>query len=251
MKNFLLALMLAGLTAGCGTLIPKRVEFGQDKVRVMPEPTDREKEILRRAAALAAEKARETREAAVTNDSPPAVTVPAHAAEVLTEAVSESLGPPKHDPAGEDPQKLAADLRAALAKLNARLESFRGKNDENVGKKIEGTGFLQIPYFVWLLMVVAVGFVGLILLGIGWSFLKMFAMSNPPVALGVGAVQMGGKLTARAVSQLIKGGEEFKKALGGVVSDPKTLKKVRELFTGSHRAAQDEQLQGVVKELTK
>lgn len=250
MKNFLLALFLVGLT-GCGTLIPKRVEFGQDKVRAVPGPTDREKETQRRAAALAAEKARETREAALTNNSPPAVTVPAQAAEALTAAVSESLGPPKHNPTGDDPQALAAELRATIAKLNSRLEAFRDKNDENIGKKIEGTGFLQVPYFVWLLMLVVAGFVGLILLGIGWSFLKMFAMSNPPVALGVNAVQMGGKLTARAVSQLIKGGEEFKDALGGIVSDPELLKKVRGLFTTSHRGAQDEQLQDVVKELKK
>jgi hypothetical protein len=250
MKNFFLALLLVGLT-GCGTLIPKRVEFGQDKVKAVPTQTDREKETQRRAAALAAQKARETREAALTNNAPPAVTVPARDTEALTEAVSESLGPPKHDPSGDDPQALAAELRVAIAKLNARLDSFRDKNDENIGKKIEGTGFLQIPYFVWLLMVVVVGFVGLILLGIGWSFLKMFAMSNPPVALGVNAVAMGGKLTARAVSQLIKGGEAFKDALGGVVSDPALLERVKELFRTSHKAAQDEHLQDAVKELTK
>ena len=142
-------------------------------------------------------------------------------------------------------------MEATLAKLNSRIDDFREDNDRDVGKKIEGTGFLQVPYFVWLLIVAAVGFVGIIILGVLWTALKAYGMSNPPVALGLQAVELGGKATAKLASQLVKGGESFKDRIEKTITDSKVKEQVLGLFSSAHKEAQSPENQAVIKELIK
>lgn len=251
MKKALISAGLALLMTGCGTLIPKRVELGQDKVERVPVAKPSELEKQRRAAAMAEEQAQKTLDAAIGVDAPVCVTVPAAAVVDLTDAVSKSVGPPKEPiKPNEDPHKVANDLRSAVAKLNARLDEFKADNDKNAGKSIEGTGWLQVPYFVWLGGFLVFGFIGLIVLGVLWTILKMYAMSNPPVQLGVNAVQMGANFLKKAVGEITKGGEKFKERLEKEVTDPALVAKVKEIFRIEHERAQSSDVQALIQQIT-
>lgn len=244
-------LTVALLLTGCG-LIPKPVEFGQDKVEKMPVAKASEREIQRQTVDRLAEATEDTLRAAIEERTSANVLVPASDSAVLARAVKTSIGPPLK-PASENltNEELARRLETAVAKLTTRVEEFRSNNDQNAGKKIEGTGFLQIPYFVWLLIVAAAGFVGLLVLSVLWTVLKMYSASNPPVALGLKAVQMGGKATASLVSQLVKGGEQFKEMLDKTIQDPTLKEKVLETFRTAQMTAQSPDNQEIVKELTR
>lgn len=245
-------LMLAAFlvfSTGCGTLFPKRVEFFQDKVKTFPEQKASEKEVQRQAALMAKERAAETLRAAEREQTSTSVTKPAQDTAALTDAVSESLGPPRH-PASGEATNVAAELRVAISKLNARLDDFKKANDENAGKKIENTGWLQVPYFMWIGIVGVVAFVGLIIVGVAWSALKFYALSNPPVQLGVGAVQLGANFLKKAVGEVVAGGERFKAGLQTKIADPKLQAEVLDLFRIEHERAQSSDVQTLVKDLT-
>lgn len=241
--------LVALLVSGCGTLFPKPVEFGQDKVERFPVLTEREKETQRQAALRAKEEAARTLRAASEEGSSPAVIEPATATQRLTDSVSLSLGPPK-SPSSYESEELARRLEASIAKLNRRIDEFRLENDANAGKKIEGTGWLSVPYFVWIGGVLLVGFIGFIILGVAWTALKAFAMTNPPLALGVNAVQLGARGATALAGQLLKGGERFKTRLTEVIEDPEVAAKVKQLFRDEHEKAQSPEAQQIVKHLT-
>lgn len=253
MKKFLsLVVLTTFLLAGCSSLIPKRVELGQDTVEKVPVAKSSERETQRQAAQRAALRAHDTLRAAILEDSSPAVVSPAAETTVIAGAVSRSLGPPMN-PSTDSTEVLARKLDSAIAALNKRLDSFREDNDKNSGKKIEGTGFLQIPYIVWLGGAFVLFIIILVAVGIGWTLLKMYALSNPPVALGLKAVQTGGALAAKAVGQLVGGGEKFKGWLKTElpnVSD-EVKRQVEELFISAHKESSDETVRDVVKELVR
>ena len=250
MKKFLAA-SLAILLTGCGTLIPKSVEFGQDKVAKFPEPKAAEKEKQRQAARMAADRAEQTLENALTCNAPFEVIKPAEDTAVLTDAVAESVGPPKTPaPVDKEARAMAAELRSTMAKLASRIDSFKSDNNENTGKKIEGTGWLQIPYFVYILLVGAMVFVGFILMGLAWTFLKMYGLSNPPVQLGVTAVQAGAGFLKRALSEVVSGGEKFKEDVMAHVKDPALQEKLKEVFRISQERVQSQDTQALVQAMT-
>jgi hypothetical protein len=250
MNKIFTPILLALLLTGCGTLIPKRVELFQDKVKEMPVARASEREVQRQAAQRAAQASASVLLAVVTDGAGTNIVQPAGDAAKLSDSVSRSLGPPLK-PSSEAAPDLSRRLDTTIAKLNDRMDSFRDKNDENAGKKIESTGMFQIPYFLWIGLVGVFLFIGLIVMGVLWSFLKMYALSNPPVALGVNAISAGGKFATKALSQLVKGGETFKDAVVKEVSDPALQAKVKELFRVHHQTAQDQDVQAVIKELTK
>ena len=248
----LITLALALTFTGCSSLIPKRVELFQDKVEKLPVAKSSERETQRQAAQRAAQKSEQTLQAAIDTEALPVVVAPAAEAAVLTKSVSQSLGPPL-SPATQPSDELAKKLDTAVAKLNARIEEFREDNDKNAGHKIEDTGFLKIPYLVWLGGALVLGFIALIIVGVLWTFLKMYALSNPPVALGVGAVQAGGALASKGFGQLMAGGEKFK---GWVKTDlpevsDATKEKILELFTSAHKEESDKPVRDIVDALTK
>lgn len=247
-----LFLALALFFTGCSSLIPKRVELGQDKVEKVPVAKSSERETQRQAAQRAAQKSEQALQAALDTDAAPVVVAPAAEASVLTKSVSQSLGPPM-SPATQPSEELARKLDTAVAKLNARIEDFREDNDKNAGHKIEGTGFLQIPYFVWLGGALVFGFIAFVIVGILWTALKAYGMANPGVGLGVKAVQVGGAAASRGFGQLVAGGEKFK---GWVKTElPEVSEEVREkileLFHSAHKEEADKQVQDVVDALVK
>lgn len=251
------AAFLAGMIAtivivtllGCGTLLPRRVELFQDKVRAVPVATTRENEVEKQAAAAAADTAQQTLLAAVKEDASTSVIYPATDTAALTRAVSTSVGPPL-TPWKGDFQLLAAKLDSSVAALDRRLESFKKNNDENAGKRIEGTGLLQVPYFVWL----GGAFIVFILLLVGfsvlWMVLKTMASANPIASLGVRAVEMGAQTATRGFTQLVAAGEQFKDKIKQDL-DPAIATKVLEMFRTNQQIAQDHDIKQAVDHLTK
>lgn len=225
------------------------MEFFQDKVEKVPTAKRAEKETQRQAAQRAAEKADETLNAALLEDASPAVVEPAKETEKLTDAVSRSLGPPI-SPAKETSEALAEKLDKAVAKLNQRLDEFREESDKNAGKKIEGTGLVKVPYFLWLGIVGAVIFVIYIVLK---TFVNVAAAGSPPVALGLTAVRAGGKVASAAVGQLVAGGVKFKNWLKTETPElsDEARKKIEDLFNSAHKESQDTAVREVVDKLTK
>jgi len=234
---------------GCASLIPKRVELFQDKVKEFPKQKPKEKELQRQTAKRAEEKAKETLEAAIAEDSSAAVLVPATETAILTDVVSESLGPPaKPAPDSKSSDALAQELRSSIAALNKRIDNFKEDNNENAGKKIEGSGLFQIPYFLWLGGIVALILVLHLVLK---AFLTIAAAGSPPVAIGMKVAGVGGKLLSKGFSQLIKGGEDFKDTIKNEIKDADLQAKILQAFQKSHRTTQDADIQSVIKELTK
>jgi len=240
--KWLTTIALAFLLTGC-SLIPKSVEFGQKKVRAFPSHPTAQLESERQAVALAAVRAREAESIAEADNS--LASVPAGDAAELSEAVGRSIGPPANAWSG-DVAALSAKLDGLTAKYNKLLDKFADRNDEFAGKKIEGTGFLQIPYFAYVGVVLAV-------IWIVWMLLKTFAnvagAANPGVAVGLKVAQVGGKALSRGFSQLIKGGQSFKQKIEKEIDDPALRDKILESFRVSHQTAQDSDVQNLIKEL--
>lgn len=235
--------------SGCGTLIPKNVEFFQDKVAAVPEATSRETETQKQAAKLAAARAKDTLIAAVAENASPSVVIPASDTATLTESVSTSVGQPLH-PSSLTAPELATKLDSAVASLGRRLDDFKEENNANSGKKIEGTGVFQISYFVWIGLVLFIGFILFIAVSVGWSILKVFALTNPPLAMGINVASMGAKTVSKGFTQLVRGGENFKDRVNAEIADKEIATKVLELFKSEQQKAQNEDVQEVVKHLT-
>lgn len=249
MKNILLIILLAAsvVLGGCGTLIPKRVELFQDKVKKFPVATLAQKEVQKQAAQRAKEKAVEVYVAAVAEEASPAVTVPAKETVVLTDAVADVLGAPAKRP-DIDTAALADQVRKSLAQLDKKVDSFIEDSNENVGKKIEGTGLVQVPYFVWLGGFCVVAF-------IGWHLAKMAlsaaSAANPGATLGVGAMNVAGNTVSKGLVQLVNGGKKFLNWAETGIEDPALRQKITEAFTSAHKRTQDEDVKAVVDRLIK
>lgn len=244
----LLTLLVASVfLAGCGTLLPKKVELFQDKVKKYPEITQAQKELEREAAQRAKEKAAETLNAALAENASPFVVAPAKETAVLTDVVSTAVGAPASRPS-IDTVALADQVRKALSKQTRRVDNFVEDSNENVGKKIEGTGLVQVPYLVWL-----GGF--LVVVFVGWHLAKLAltaaSAGNPGALLGVGAMNVAGSTVSRGFTQLVQGGEKFVNWVETKVEDPVLKQKILDAFTTAHKKAQDADVKSVVNSLLK
>lgn len=242
MKRFALLLLAATLIAGCSTFIPKRVELGQDKVQKFPQPSEKRKEAERQAAALAAQKAREAERIATLEGSGAAK--PAGEAAGLAESVSVSLGPPR-EPWNGEVELLRLKVERLTAEHNIMVAKFARENDKNEGKKIEGTGWLSVPYFVWTggaLLLVFFGFIALKVV------LSLLSVANPGVAVGMKVANVGGRAVSRAFSEVLEGGEAFKRRVQEKLPD--VSEQVLELFREMQERRQSTETQKMIKELT-
>lgn len=246
-RKILVSLLLTSslFLCSCSTFIPKKVELFQDKVKAVPEATTFEKETQKQAASLAAKRADDTFRAAILEKAPESVLEPASDTMALTRSVSTSLGPPvdKWDGAATN---LADKLDTAVAKLNRRLDSFANKQEENVGKKIEGSGLFQVPYFLWLGGFAVLFFFGFVAIKIALAFASA---ANPGVAVGTRVLSGGAALAAKGFGQLIHAGEGFKDEIENYVGEL-TPEKVKEIFRKHHQQSQDRDVQAAVRELT-
>lgn len=235
------------LFTGCGSLIPKPVEFFQDKVHKVPVATQAQKELQREAAQKANERASDTLHAALVEGSSTNVVCPAVDAEKLTAVVAESVGAPAKPTANLETDKLVADLRAQLAKLEKKMDAFAAENNKDAGKKIEGTGAISIPYFLYA------GGIALLLI-ILWHLAKtaltVAAAANPGAAVGVGAMNVAGTLAGKGFTQVVNGGKDFLAWVDKEL-DPAVKQKVADAFVAAQKQAQDSDVKTVVKSLIK
>jgi len=231
------------MLVGCGTLIPKKVEFFQKKVKAVPEKTASDLEAERQAAYAASLTARLTVDAAISNNDPASVVTPAKNTEALTTAVSTSLGPPQSLPAGAV-TNLANRVIENKAELNRKIARYADKVEPLVGKKIEGTGLIRVPYFVYI------GAIALVIFLV-YTGLKIYGAVNPIVGLGTNVVgRVSSSVLSGAVSEISKGGELFKEKVQNSELTAELKAKVLELFAHSHGQAQDKSTQDIVKALT-
>lgn len=241
------AILLILFLMGCG-LMPKKVEYFQDKVEKMPAPTIKQVEVQKEAAEFVARKTDQTVKAAIHENSSTNVLVPAIDANKVATSLSGSLGKPE-DPWYGAAEKLAVRLDQLDAKLDKKLEEFRKDNDRNSGKAIEGTGFVQMGYFTNLLMLAALGFMG-------WIAIKVagIASGNPAVMVGTKIVEGAGKgmanLVSKGFSEVIEAGEHFKKKIDDRFEDPAVREEIKELFKQAHLEKQSRDVQEVIRKLT-
>lgn len=232
--------------SGCGTLVPKQVEFFQDKVEKFPEPSPALREIQKQAVYRAMEVAAKTSEAANAENASTNVTVPAQETRVITEAVAVSMGPPLK-PAVVSTPVLATKLETAVAKQDAKVEEFKQENNANAGKKIEGTGLVKIPYLWWIGGIIGVG---LVVFFVGKLALTAFATANPVAAVGLNVVNAAQSVVTKGFAQLVKGGEDFKGWVEKEVQDAGLQEKILAAFRTTHKQAQDSDVQGTIRAMT-
>lgn len=249
MKTTSLLLASLVLLAGCGTLVPKKVELFQDKVKPFPEQSAKLRELEREAIYRASDKTAQTLQVALLEGASTNVIQPAQEARVLTRAVAVALGPPlTPSPTNEPAVGLAEGLESAVAGYNVKLDTFKAKNNENEGKKIEGTGLFQISYIYWIGG--AVGAV-LVVLVVGKLLLTAAAVANPGAAVGLNVVNAAESVAIKGFNQLVKGGEDFKGWVEKEVTDSGLKQKILDAFSSAHQKAQDTDVQNVVAAITK
>ena len=241
-----LSLMLSLLSLSGCSLIPKRVELFQSKVQRFPELTNSQKELQKEVAQRAKEKAAETLLAATAENTSTNVISPAHEAAVLTDAVAESVGAPAKRPS-ESSQALADELRKSVAKLDRKIDAFQKENDKVAGKKIEDTGLIKVPYFMWAGGILVVIFV---FWHLAKTALTVASAGNPGALVGVGAMNVAGSVVSRGFQQLVHGGEGFLTWVKNEIPDSALQQKIMDAFITRHKVAQDSDIKQLVKHLT-
>lgn len=227
--------------SGCGILSPGNKEFFQKKVPVFPDK-DKLVEQQKVAAAFVAEKVQVAYDEGLKADVTNSVMSPLGEARAVAPPLAASLGAPMHPYNGA-----ASNLVAALNKLDAlydaRLKKLEDKLTEVEGKKIEGTGLIQMGYFSYLMLLA--GIVAAL-----WFILKLVSVFNPPVALGMQAVSAGSSLLRRGFSEVVEAGEKFKESVENSGEKMFSQAEVLDLFRTSHMQAQSRDVQTVIKTLT-
>ena len=232
---------------GCG-LLPKRVEYFQRKVEAVPEKTERASETERQAAAFIATTSREVELLAVREQT--STNMQEAAGEVVTaaQALSTSLGPPA-EPWDHPATPLALKLAHAGNKLDRAVEDYRQDVAPDVGKKIEGTGAIQLGYFTNLLLV-----------GGGLALLTLLLYTGVKIALSIYAPGVSGVVGQVAkvplatlkglAEQTVKGVEGFKSELRSLGLGEKAEAAIRTLLRTELQKKQDGAVQKVARDLT-
>jgi hypothetical protein len=226
--------------------MPKKVEYFQDKVKEMPSQNPVHKETQKEAAAYVARKAKDTVNAAMLENSSSNVMKPALETEVVANSLTGSLGKPL-EPWRRSAKLLSERLDKLDAKLDERMEDFRETNDKNTGKKIEGTGLIQVGYFTQLLVF------GLFII-LAWLAIRVLGIFNPAVAVGsqvlTGGIRGVGKIVKKGFTELIQAGETFKEKVDEEFEDPETRERILNIFRQAHKESQSSDVQEVIKKLT-
>lgn len=238
--------LVFALVTGC-SLIPKPVEFFQKKVEAVPEKTRAQAEAERQAAAYTSDRIGDARDAALIEGASTNVVTPLTDARDAAVGLRYSLGAPE-DPWRGSGEELALRLAAMEARLARRLDRYRDEVAPLEGKKIEGTGRIRMPYFVWLGIVAGVLF-------LLWSGVKLYGTVNPAVGLGVSGLSAAGRFGARSVrrgfEQVVAAGESFKEEVDKLDIDDAVKAKVKELLRTVQMERQDSDVQDVIRKMTR
>lgn len=230
---------------GCSTLVPKQVEFFQDKVQEFPRPEYRFQETRRQAARMLNQHLAGIENKFLAEGRSPDDVRPVSEAASLADALSTSLGPPLR-PFKKPAQELTGQLDYETARYVDDVRTFADSNDKNAGKKIEGTGLVQIGYFSFLAVILFLGLAGYVVLKVVGT---LGAAANPAVGLGLSVAQIPARLAGKALGQVLRGGEKFKDEI--VKKANWTADEITRLFREQHERAQDGDAQDLVKHLTK
>ena len=223
------------LLAGCSSLVPKKVEFFQDKVKAFPEQTANQRELEREALQRAYQKSSETVMQAVVTDASTNVVAPARETERLIGAVATTVGPPKNPvPATVPSEVIATRLETAVAKLNDTIQSFKIENNHNIGKKIEGTGLIEVGYVYWVGGVIGVL---ALLFFLGRTFLSVAAAANPIAAAGLTALNTVGAVAHKGASEVVSGVETLASTIEKEVQDLGLKQKLLDALAPTQAAA--------------
>ena len=226
-------------------MFPKKVEFGQSKVPAFPEETVKQKEVQKEAAQFVYRKSEQTLSNAIQEGSSTNVVNPAAETVVVAESLTQSLGKPE-DPWKGSGQALAARLDKMDAKYDKMMLKFKDKIDDLEGKKVEGTGIIQMSYFSYLFFI-------FVLILVGWMGLKVVGTLSAPVGIGTSIVSGGVKgisaLLGKATSEIVKGGQAFKERVDKEFEDPEIKAKINDIFVSSHKESQSTDVQNLVKQL--
>lgn len=235
----LVGLLMVLSLSGC--FAPKAVEFGQRKVKPFPEKEESHVEKEKQAVARIVQEAREA-EARARREGSTAAEPAANAAQV-GEALARSLGPPAGQYRGPA-TNLVGRLDGETSGFAENLAGYRAYVTQDVGKKIEGTGWFKIGYFSYLALMA-----GLLILV--WVGLKIYGMVNPVVGLGINSAgRISSGVLKRAVAEISQGGEWFKQYLSESDLDEQVKAKVKDLFSRGQVEAQSSDVQIVVEKLT-
>lgn len=231
--------------SGCSIFRPKDKEFFQKKVTPVPERVTPEyQETQRQGLAYVRTNVTQAYVMAVQEQSSTNIINPLEDAIQVIDPLVVQAGPPEHPFKGE-PQKLAKWINENTAKYNKAIDRYTDKIEPLVGKKIEGTGWIQMGYFTYI---------GLVLFGFFILYTVVRMLINvlfPEINVGVKAISnMSSKAVAAAFSQLVNGGEYFKKLVDEKIDDQATIDHVKELFRIAHETKQSPQVQETVKHLT-
>lgn len=228
--------------AGCSFLSPGKKEFFQSKVPQFPESPKLEestKQGLTFVKYKVDEAYTEGLKAEITNS----VMTPLAEAKLVIPPLISSIGHPKSEYTG-DATNLVNKLNQQLAAYEKELNKLKDKLQGFEGKKIEGTGWIQVSYWTYI--------TGLLILGfIIYIAIKILSMIYPPVTVGTSVVKMGSNLLAKGFSSVVQAGENFKNDLDKKIQDPKTAEYIKELFRDHQMKAQDLDIQNTIRTLTK
>jgi hypothetical protein len=238
--------VLCLVVAGC-QLVPKPVELVQKKVQEVPIKTEKQVEAEKQAADYVAKKIDQGRDQALKVNASTNVIEPLTDARDAAHGLRQSLGSPM-TPWNDNGAEMALRLGFLEAKLDRALAEHRQDVAPLVGKKIEGTGLIQIPYFLW---------VGLVLLFffVLWTALKIVGAIYPVVGLGVSGLSAAGRVGSstitKALEQVVKGGEAFKGAVDRADLDDKAKAVVLDLLRRHQMMSQDTDIQELVRKMTR
>lgn len=230
------------LCNGCA-LIPHSVEFFQRKVKAVPEKSESDKNHDRQAAARIHELTEEARIAAINEGASTNVLGPIIGANDLSGALSVSLGPPIRPYFWSD-DSLGGLLVHNRAELDRDIQEYADAVQKDVGKKIEGTGLIRLPYFAFAGGVFLVFF-------LLWQGIKLYGIVNPVVGTAAGAIgRVSSTILHTGFSELVTGGEQFKSWIqnSGLAADLKA--EIINGFNIAHQTQQSPATQAVVDKLT-
>lgn len=128
------------------------------------------------------------------------------------------------------------------------MEDYRDDVRKNEGKKIEGSGWFSMNYFMYAGLVIGGLFTLFVIIRIAWS---IFVNSYPGVGVGLNLLKLPGKAAAKGLSEVLEGGEYFK----GLLKEEKELEeqvkeKILDMFKRAQVEKQSRDTQSVIKRIT-
>lgn len=230
------------LCNGCA-LIPHTVEFFQRKVKAVPEKSESDKNHDRQAAARVHELTDEARVAAINEGVSTNLLTIIQSADNLSGALSISLGPPIRPYFWSD-DSLGGLLLHNRAELDSDIQDYADSVQKDVGKKIEGTGLIRLPYFAFAGGVFLLFF-------LLWQGIKIYGVMNPVVGTAAGVIgRVSSTILHKGFSELVTGGEQFKSWIQKQTLPDDLKAQIINGFNVAHQTQQSPETQILVDKLT-